>query len=123
MTSTNRNATLKRLVDVASAIFLITPFICGVWLFLLFHSSKSGFLSIASTPTIFGWLPAPLEIIFVDFIPFTAGQLWILYRCAPALYPFITNWKFMIPVVLGVPSLIILVRILYYARILDHTQY
>jgi len=116
MTFTTHNARLKLIADVASAAFLVIPPICGLWLFILFHASKNGHLSIDSTPTIFGRLPAPLEIIFVDFIPFMAGWTWLLYRCAPALsarYPVIKTRQFRVLAWISAAMLIVSAKILY----------
>lgn len=107
MRDRERSLMVKQIIDVVSAILVIVPFICIIWVYILFSASSNG--RIGLHPTILGLLPAPLEILVLDIFPWVFGFSWLALRYSELLfkkYPLMKSWKFqlllpLVGVVLG----------------------
>jgi hypothetical protein len=98
----------KKMVDALSVVLVVTPVICVIWVLILFHQSATD--RIGLHPTIFGLLPAPMEIGLIDALPALFGFLWLGVRYVRNLR-FLSSWQFM-ALMLAPALLIMLVRVL-----------
>jgi hypothetical protein len=98
----------KKMVDALSAVLVVTPVVCVIWVLVLFRQSTTD--RIGLHPTIFGWLPAPIEIGLIDTLPALFGLLWLGVRYLRN-FRFLSSWQF-IALMLAPALLILLIRAL-----------
>lgn len=109
MIDNDRSVAWRQIVDLASVIFVVTFFVCliGAWLCAQLMANDDGTVPLHTT--IFGYLPATLEIAFLDFIPTIFGMFWLVFRYANK-YPFIKSWQFKILIAFGPVAIMLLGR-------------
>jgi hypothetical protein len=97
----NRGATFEKIADWASALFVITPFVCVIWIAILFYTSSNGRLSEVT----------PLKILVASGIPTVFGLFWLTSRYAETIftkYPVTTTWQFKVLIMFTSAGLIVL---------------